>query len=90
MFSFSRFRGVENRGSESDEDKDNYNIENHPDNAENGDSEDESRLGFDDGDVDDLEEEVAESEGEMMAYKVAQLKIKLAERDLIQTGRKHE
>ena len=58
MFSFSRF----NSGSESDEDKDNNNVDDHPDNGENSDSEDESRLGFDDGDVDDLEKEVAESE----------------------------
>ena len=86
MFSFSRF----NSGSESDEDKDNNNVDDHPDNGENSDSEDESRLGFDDGDVDDLEKEVAESEEELMSYKVAQLKIKLAERGLIQTGRKPE
>ena len=51
--------------------------------------EDDGRIRFDDGYTDSLEE-VAELEEEFMAYKVAQLKIKLAERGLIQTERKPE
>ncbi len=90
MFSFSTFRGAENSGSKSDKDNGNTDVHDHPDNGENGDSDDDSRLGFDDVDVDDLEEEVAESEEELMTFKVAQLKIKLAERGLIQTGGKPE
>ena len=71
MFSFSRFTWAENRKSESDQDKANYNVDDHPDNGKNGDGVEESMPGFDDGDVDDLEEEVAESEEELMVYKVA-------------------
>ena len=52
---------------------------------ENG--EDDSRIGFDDGDTDFLDE-VAESEEELNSYTVAQLKVKLAEQGLIQTGKK--
>ena len=52
---------------------------------ENG--EDDSRIGFDDGDTDSLDE-VAESEEELNCYTVAQLKVKLAEQGLIQTGKK--
>ncbi|KAL3788257.1 hypothetical protein HJC23_011889 [Cyclotella cryptica] len=85
-----RTGSAENSGSESDIDKGNTDVQDHPDNGENGDSDDDNRLGFDDGDVDDLEEEVAESEEELMACKVAQLKLKLAKRGLIQTGRKPE
>ena len=52
---------------------------------ENG--EDNSRIGFDDGDTNSLDE-VAESEEELNSYTVAQLKVKLAEQGLIQTGKK--
>ena len=50
---------------------------------ENG--EDDGRIRFDDGDTDSLQE-VAESEEELNSYTVAQLKVKLAEQGLIQTG----
>ncbi len=49
--------------------------------------EDNSRFGFDDGDTDSLVE-VDESEEELNSYTVAQLKVKLAEQGLIQTGKK--
>ena len=52
---------------------------------ENG--EDDSRIGFDDGDTNFLDK-VTESEEELNSYTVAQLKVKLAEQGLIQTGKK--
>ena len=52
---------------------------------ENG--EDDSRIGFDDGDTDSLDK-VDELEEDLNSYTVAQLKVKLAEQGLIQTGKK--
>ena len=52
---------------------------------ENG--EDNSRIGFDDGDTNSLDE-VAELEEELNSCIVAQLKVKLAEQGLIQTRKK--
>ena len=52
---------------------------------ENG--EDDSRIGFDDGDTDSLDK-VNELEEDLNSYTVAQLKVKLAEQGLIQTGKK--
>ena len=66
------------------------NVDDHPNQEEDENSDGESRIGFDDGDINDFIEEVTESEVELMGYKVAQLKIKLAEQGLIQTGRKPE
>ena len=51
---------------------------------ENG--EDDSRIGFDDRDSDSLKE-VAELEEEFKGYTVPQLKVKLAEQGVIQTGK---
>ena len=90
MFSFSRFRGAENSRSESDDDKDSNNFDDHSATEENSDNEDGSRLRFDYGDVDDLKREVAELEEELMGYKVTQMNIKLAKQGLIQKGRKPE
>jgi len=59
-------------------------VDTHGNSDENG--EDDSRIRFDDEDTDSLKEE-AESEEELNGYTVAQLKVKLAEQGLIQTGK---
>jgi hypothetical protein len=88
MFSIPRIRGAVESGSDNDEEFNN--VDDHPTQEEDENSDGESRIGFDDGDINDFIEEVTESEMELMGYKVAQLKSKLAERGLIQTGRKPE
>ena len=87
MFSFSRIREAVESG---DNDEEFDNVDDDPNQEEDESCGCESRIGFDDGDINDFIEDVTESEVELMGYKVAQLKIKLAERGLIQTGRKPE
>ena len=69
IYLFSRFRWVNDSGSANDDDTNN--TSNHPVKVENDDNEDESKLGVDDGNIDDLEEEVDELVHELMGYKGA-------------------
>ena len=87
MFSFSRIREAVESGDNNEEFD---NVDDNPNQEEDESCRCESRIGFDDGDINDFIEDVTESEVELMGYKVAQLKIKLAERGLIQSGRKPE
>ena len=87
MFSFSRIREAVESG---DNDEEFDNVDDDPNQEEDENSGCESRIGFDDGNINDFIEDVTESEVELMGYKVVQLNIKLTERGLIQTGRKPE
>ena len=73
---------------ENDKDEDRIRFD-HVDTDGNSDEngEDDSRIGFDDGDTNSLDK-VNELEEELNSYTVAQLKVKLAEQGLIQTGKK--
>ena len=86
MFTFSRIKGAVESGSANNEEFNN--VDNHVNQEEDGNSDGKSRIGFDDVDINDFIEDVTESEVELMGYKVAQLKIKLAEQGWIQTERK--
>ena len=77
MFSFCRIREAVESGSDNDEAFDN--VDDDPNQEEDESCGCESRIGFDDGDINDFIEDITESEAELMGYKVAQLKIKLAE-----------
>ena len=59
MFSFSRIREAVESGSDNDEEFNN--VDHHPNQEKDENSGCESRIGFDDGDINDFIEDVTES-----------------------------